>query len=78
MKLLYEKHVKGSNYFRFPLQDLPEIDLQETLPEEHWRETPLGLPELSEVEAVRHFTALSKRAFGVDDGMYPLGSCTMK
>ncbi len=78
MKLLFEKNVKGSNYFRFPLQDLPAIDLQETIPEEHWRGADLGIPELSEVEAVRHFTELSHRAFGVDDGMYPLGSCTMK
>ena len=38
----------------------------------------LDLPEVSEVDAVRHFTELSKRAFGVDDGFYPLGSCTMK
>lgn len=38
----------------------------------------LRLPELSEQEVVRHYTALSKRAFGVDDGFYPLGSCTMK
>ncbi|MDO4585699.1 MAG: aminomethyl-transferring glycine dehydrogenase subunit GcvPB [Planctomycetia bacterium] len=78
MKLLFEKNVKGSNNFRFPIHDLPEIDLQETLPETHWRETSLGIPELSEVEAVRHFTELSHYAFGVDDGMYPLGSCTMK
>ena len=78
MKLLFEKNVKGSNFFRFPLQDLPEIDLQETLPENHWREKELGIPEVSEVEAVRHFTELSKRSFGVDDGFYPLGSCTMK
>lgn len=41
------------------------------------RET-LRLPELSEQEVVRHYTAMSKRAFGVDDGFYPLGSCTMK
>lgn len=78
MKLLFEKNVKGSNFFRFPLKDLPMIDLQETIPEDHWRDTDLGIPELSEVEAVRHFTELSHRAFGVDDGMYPLGSCTMK
>lgn len=38
----------------------------------------LPLPEVSEVDLVRHYTALSKRAFGVDDGFYPLGSCTMK
>lgn len=78
MKLIFEKNVKGSNYFRFPLQDLPPIDLQETIPEDHWRDTDLGIPELSEPEAVRHYTELSHRAFGVDDGMYPLGSCTMK
>ncbi|MGL6195093.1 MAG: aminomethyl-transferring glycine dehydrogenase subunit GcvPB [Thermoguttaceae bacterium] len=51
------------------LADVPEKFLRCRKPE---------LPELSEVEAVRHFTALSHRAFGVDDGMYPLGSCTMK
>lgn len=38
----------------------------------------LVLPELSEPEVVAHYTALSKRTFGVDDGFYPLGSCTMK
>jgi len=38
----------------------------------------LPLPEVSEVDIARHYTALSKRAFGVDDGFYPLGSCTMK
>ncbi|MDO5552976.1 MAG: aminomethyl-transferring glycine dehydrogenase subunit GcvPB [Planctomycetia bacterium] len=78
MNLLFEKNSKGSNSFRFPLQELPEIDLQATLPENHWRTTDLGIPELPEVEAVRHFTELSTRAFGVDSGMYPLGSCTMK
>lgn len=78
MKLLFEKDTKWSNCFRFPLQNLPQIDCQETIPENHWRSSELGIPELSEVEAVRHFTALSHRAFGVDDGPYPLGSCTMK
>lgn len=38
----------------------------------------LDLPELSELDVIRHYTKLSKRAFGVDDGFYPLGSCTMK
>lgn len=42
------------------------------------REKPANLPELAEVDLVRHYTALSKRAYGVDDGFYPLGSCTMK
>ena len=76
MKLLFEKSVSGSNAFRFPMDDLPET--AETIPAEHFRSEKLDLPELSEVEAARHFTELSHRAFGVDDGTYPLGSCTMK
>ena len=42
------------------------------------REQELNLPEVSENEVARHYTALSKKAYGVDDGFYPLGSCTMK
>ncbi|MBQ9400086.1 MAG: aminomethyl-transferring glycine dehydrogenase subunit GcvPB [Bacteroidales bacterium] len=42
------------------------------------RQTPLGLPEVSEVDVVRHYTNLSQMNFGVDTGFYPLGSCTMK
>ena len=38
----------------------------------------LDIPELSEPEVIRHYTALSKLNFGIDTGMYPLGSCTMK
>ena len=76
MKLLFEKSVPGSNGFGFPLDDIPAVE--ENIPSGHLREKPLDLPELSEVEATRHFTELSHRAFGVDDGTYPLGSCTMK
>ena len=43
-----------------------------------WRETKLDLPEVSEVDVVRHYTNLSQMNFGVDTGFYPLGSCTMK
>jgi glycine dehydrogenase subunit 2 len=42
------------------------------------RTSPLGLPEMSEIEVVRHFTKLSRDSHGVDNGPYPLGSCTMK
>ncbi len=45
---------------------------------EYKREGEIGLPQVSEVEVVRHFTRLSKMNYGVDDGFYPLGSCTMK
>ena len=42
------------------------------------REQPLSLPEVSEIDVVRHYTELSRKNFGVDIGFYPLGSCTMK
>ncbi|OQX29802.1 MAG: glycine dehydrogenase (aminomethyl-transferring) [Spirochaeta sp. LUC14_002_19_P3] len=51
---------------------------EETVPPGFRRETPAALPELSEIEVVRHYTALSRRNFAVDVGFYPLGSCTMK
>ncbi|MGD8505887.1 MAG: aminomethyl-transferring glycine dehydrogenase subunit GcvPB [Candidatus Bathyarchaeota archaeon] len=48
------------------------------LPREMLRKNPPQLPELSEVEVVRHYTRLSQMNYGVDLGFYPLGSCTMK
>ena len=48
------------------------------LPEHLGRKAPLDLPEVSEVDVVRHYTNLSQMNFGVDTGFYPLGSCTMK
>jgi glycine dehydrogenase subunit 2 len=59
---------------------LPESDIaaEPDLPPELLREKPADLPELSELDVVRHFTELSRRNFGVDCGCYPLGSCTMK
>ena len=53
-------------------------DIQTLIPEALRRVKPPNLPELSEVEVIRHFTALSQMNFGVNNGTYPLGSCTMK
>ena len=53
-------------------------DLEELIPETMRRKNPPKLPELSEVEVVRHFIRLSQMNYGVDSGFYPLGSCTMK
>ena len=53
-------------------------DVRSLLPERMRRQSPLELPELSEGEVVRHFTRLSQMNYGVDLGLYPLGSCTMK
>ncbi|MEA4925234.1 MAG: aminomethyl-transferring glycine dehydrogenase subunit GcvPB [Syntrophomonadaceae bacterium] len=77
-KLIFEKHVPGSNSFRLPAAQLPEQEIQSSIPAQFLRREPPALPEISEVEAVRHFTELSTRAYGVDSGFYPLGSCTMK
>jgi len=74
MKVLIEKSVPGHRATLMPTSDVPCC----TLNTPQSRQSPLLLPELSEVELVRHYTALSKRVFGVDDGFYPLGSCTMK
>lgn len=77
MKLLFEKDIQGSNSFSFPEPNIPD-EVDASIPGEYLRTSSLGIPDLAEVETVRHYTALSKRAFGVDDGPYPLGSCTMK
>src|SRR5690606_19757418 len=57
---------------------VPETDLSALLPEGLLREEPAELPEASELDIMRHYTALSRRNHGVDSGFYPLGSCTMK
>jgi len=71
--LLWEKGKAGRNGFSPPRQDVPESPLDAALA----GEGP-DFPDLSEVDVVRHFTRLSQWNFGVDSGMYPLGSCTMK
>ena len=72
--LVFERSRPGRRAGRPPRPDLPEVELPESLR----RARPPRLPEISEPELVRHFTALADRTFGVDTGFYPLGSCTMK
>jgi glycine dehydrogenase subunit 2 len=75
MKLIFEKSVSGRRGGRAARSDVPgSIHLNPSL----LRERPAELPELSELDVVRHFTELSRRNFGVDTNFYPLGSCTMK
>jgi glycine dehydrogenase subunit 2 len=58
---------------------LPELDVPEApIPADHARAHAAGLPEVGEVDLVRHYTGLSQMNYGLDTGMYPLGSCTMK
>jgi len=75
VKLIFDKSVPGRRTYAPPTVD---FDASAVIPQEMMRETPAALPELSEVDVVRHFTELSRRNFGVDTGFYPLGSCTMK
>ena len=73
MKLIFEKSIPGRGQDIFPACDVPC-----KLPDAPLREKKAHLPEISENEMGRHYTALAKRAHGVNDGFYPLGSCTMK
>ncbi len=71
--LLCELSAPGRRGVRFPQPDVPLAELPRNL-----RRERLPMPELSEVDVVRHFTRLSKLNYCIDEGMYPLGSCTMK
>jgi len=75
---IFEKSRPGRKAYSLPECDVPKTPLSELIPDHLLRDTPPGLPEVSEVDAVRHFTELSKKNYGVDSGFYPLGSCTMK
>ena len=75
-KLIFERSHEGRRAYDLPACDAP--DAMNEIPEELRAASPLALPELGEVDLVRHYTNLSRRNFGVDNGFYPLGSCTMK
>ncbi|HPC33838.1 MAG TPA: aminomethyl-transferring glycine dehydrogenase subunit GcvPB [Syntrophales bacterium] len=77
MDLIFEKSRPGRQACAVPAGDVPAVDLAAVIPAELLRED-LPLPEVAEVDLIRHYTALSRRNFGVDVGFYPLGSCTMK
>ncbi|MEG1547392.1 MAG: aminomethyl-transferring glycine dehydrogenase subunit GcvPB [Clostridia bacterium] len=74
--LMFERSRCGRVGCDLPALDVPER--QQLLPAELLTGSTPDLPELAEVDVVRHFTNLSRRNFGVDNGFYPLGSCTMK
>ncbi|NLH98605.1 MAG: aminomethyl-transferring glycine dehydrogenase subunit GcvPB [Chthonomonadales bacterium] len=75
--LVFEKSVSGRIAARLPDCDVPHVDAGDLLGSGSVRET-LDLPEMSELDVVRHFTRLSHRNYAIDLGFYPLGSCTMK
>lgn len=76
--LIFEKSKKGHKAYSLPECDVPIIDIDNLIDKRLQRMETLELPEVSELDAVRHFTQLSLKNHGVDSGFYPLGSCTMK
>lgn len=77
-KLIFEISKKGRRAIGIPQSKIEEKPAHELFPKKHLRETPARLPEVSELDVVRHYTRLSSENFSVDSGFYPLGSCTMK
>lgn len=76
--LIFELSSPGRMGVDLPDCDVPSKDLRQLIPEHLIAQEGPDLPEVSEVDVIRHFTRLSRRNFGVDVGSYPLGSCTMK
>ncbi|MBP7138593.1 MAG: aminomethyl-transferring glycine dehydrogenase subunit GcvPB, partial [Syntrophaceae bacterium] len=77
MELLFEISKPGRSAVQVPASDVPTVNLGEAIGAKYLR-GDLDLPEVAQIDLVRHYTNLSRRNFGVDLGFYPLGSCTMK
>lgn len=76
-KIIFELSQPGRKGYQLPADNYGN-DALENIPSSLLRKQPLDLPEVSELDVVRHYTNLSTKNFGVDTGFYPLGSCTMK
>ncbi|MGI9072034.1 MAG: aminomethyl-transferring glycine dehydrogenase subunit GcvPB [Bryobacteraceae bacterium] len=76
--LLFELSSPGKRGYQLPELDVPAVNSGEVLGPENVRSEIDGFPEVSEIEAIRHFTRLSTWNYSIDLGLYPLGSCTMK
>src|SRR5688500_12971226 len=77
--LIFELSRSGRRCHRTPACDVPtDAPLSQLLPKEHLADSPPPLPEVGEIDLVRHFNNLSARNMSIDTNFYPLGSCTMK
>jgi len=76
--LVFERSSPGKSGYQLPDLDVPAVDAKQVLGAENTRDEIADFPEISEVEAIRHFTRLSTQNYAIDLGLYPLGSCTMK
>src|SRR5687768_16991797 len=78
-QLIFERSQQGRVGYRLPALDVEESPVDDLLPREFQRDDDLeGVPEVSEVDVIRHFVRMSSWNYSIDLGMYPLGSCTMK
>lgn len=77
-KLIFEVSKEGRKAYSLPELDVPDFDITQAIPSSMLREKEAMLPEVSELDVVRHYTLLSNKNYSVDKGFYPLGSCTMK
>ena len=77
-ELIFEISQPGRTAYSLPESDVPSIVLTDKFSQHLIRKEPAVLPEVSEPQLMRHYTSLSSKNFGVDNGFYPLGSCTMK
>ena len=76
--IVFELGSPGRKAYSLASCDVPEIELETLLPADEIRAPIKELPELSELDVVRHYTRLSQWNFSIDTNFYPLGSCTMK
>ena len=77
--LIFERSQHGRVGYRLPPLDVDERAIDDVIPKEFQRDDDLeGVPEVSEVDVIRHFIRMSTWNYSIDLGMYPLGSCTMK
>jgi glycine dehydrogenase subunit 2 len=78
LPVIFELSTPGRVGTSYPDPDVPAKPLEALIPTSQLRDVPPALPEVSELDVVRHYTRLSHRNFSIDEGFYPLGSCTMK
>jgi len=76
--LIFEVSRPGRVAYSLPKSDVDSVDLEAKFPKHLIRDEAAELPEVAELDLVRHYTALSNKNHGIDNGFYPLGSCTMK
>jgi len=77
--LIFERSQTGRVGYRLPPLDVEEQTISDLIPHQFLRDDDLdGVPEVSEVDVIRHFVRMSMWNYSIDQGMYPLGSCTMK